>query len=95
MHAKRKVDSVLASELMFGGRHFFPNFIISSLGLTMVRAVCLAEIKQAILCRSSLCIVRGPTHRHLLGCTKSRSAEKSGCNSLQVKHGEERWVLDA
>ena len=94
MHAKRKVVSVLASKLMFGG-HFFPNFIISSLGLTMVRAVCLAEIKQAILCRSSLCIVRGPTHRHLLGCTKSRSAEKSGCNSLQVKHGEERWVLDA
>ena len=40
MHAKRKVVSVLASELMFGGRHFFPNFIISSLGLTMVRAVC-------------------------------------------------------
>ena len=71
MHAKRKVASVMASELMFGGRHFFPNFIISSLGLTMVCAVCLAEIKQAILCRSSLCIVRGPTHRHLLGCTKS------------------------
>ena len=68
---RERLLRVLASELMFGGRHFFPNFIISSLGLTMVRAVCLAEIKQAILCRSSLCIVRGPTHRHLLGCTKS------------------------
>ena len=73
MHAKRKVFSVLASELMFGGRHFFPNFIISSLGLTMVRLVCLAEIKQAILCRSSLCIVRAHSppfarmHQELIG----------------------------